>query len=159
MEQGWELLLNELDLSNEIRKNAKFEVLEQFDSYDDFPSKKVANMVQYINELLGVENKFTIVETTKEVYFPEINEIQHYTEYLNKVISLDDMSYLIERWEVGGGDSIIILPCEHISNGEESYFGEEELIGYYLVLYKRLLLKAPDGNALLYLLFQFLVLI
>jgi hypothetical protein len=151
MEQGWELLLNELGLSDEVRRNARLEVLEQFDSYDYFPLEKVSDMVQYINELLGVENKFTLVETTKYTYLPETNEIQDYTEFLNKIISLDDISYLIGRWEVGGGDYIIILPCEHILNKEESCFDGEELIGYYLVLYKRLLLKAPDGNALLYL--------
>lgn len=151
MEQGWELLLNELGLSYDIRQNAKIKVLEQFDSYDYFPPNKVLDMVQYINELLGVKNKFTFVETTKYVYLYETNEIQDYSEFLNKVISLDDISYLINRWEVGGGDFIIILPKEHIINEKESRFGDEELIGYYLVLYKRLLLKTPDGNALLYL--------
>jgi hypothetical protein len=151
MEEGWELLLNELGLNDDVRSNAKLEVLEQFDSYDYFPANKVQDMVQYINQLLNVENKFTLVETTNYIYLPETNEIQEYNEFLNKIISLDDISYLIKRWYVGGGDYIIILPCEHILNKEESCFDGEELIGYYLRMYKRLLLKAPDGNALLYL--------
>jgi hypothetical protein len=151
MEQGWELLLKELGLTDEVRRNAKLVVLEQFDSYDYFPLNKVPDLVQYIYELLGVENKFTLVETTKYIYLYETNEIQDYTEFLNNIISLDDISYLIERWEVGGGNYIIILPKEHIIDDEESCFGDEELIGHYLVLYKRLILKAPDGNALLYL--------
>ena len=151
MKQGWKFLLNELCLSDEVRKDVKLEVVEQFDSYDYFPLNKLSDLAHYINELLGVENKFTLVETIKYEYLPETNEMQYYAKFLNKIISLDDISYLIERWEVGGGNYIIILPSEHILSEEESCFDGEELIGYYLVLYKRLLLKAPDGNALLYL--------
>ena len=49
----------------------------------------------------------------------------------------------------------LYYPVEHIQTEEEYYLSEEELIEHYLVLYKRLLLKAPDGNALLYLYISF----
>jgi len=88
MEQGWKLLLNELCLSDEVRKDVKLEVVEQFDSYDYFPLNKLSDLAQYINELLGVENKFTLVETIKYEYLPETNEIQYYAKFLNKIILL-----------------------------------------------------------------------
>ena len=112
MEQGWELYLNELGLSDEVRRNARLEVLEQFDTYDYFPSNKVSDMVKYINELLGVKNKFTIVKALRDVYSSGVdNEIKHFIDFLHKVITLNDISYLIERWEIDVGEFTIILPC------------------------------------------------
>ncbi|OGO78336.1 MAG: hypothetical protein A2Y23_04885 [Clostridiales bacterium GWB2_37_7] len=143
MREGWELLLDVLGLSAEDNENARLEVLLKTDGrlYKD----KRNRVVEIIRDKLNTNDEFTIIKPPILGWSSESGSLNPFFEFLYKTISLSDISYFVERWEIDGGDWLVIVPGRFTPHIDDIYYYDEEFIGRYLTQNRSILLKSPDG--------------
>lgn len=145
MEVTWKILLDDIKLPYEIRKVADLIILEDFPL--GFPQKiQMTKIANYIKTFLKNKEGFVITKPNSIVMdLSGSSKLEHYSE----TIALDSISMLRDMWVREAGEYLLMLPDQFIPN--EVDFDSEEMIGRILIKAKRLLLKTPDGDKLLYL--------
>jgi hypothetical protein len=148
LREGWELVLNELGLSEEDNKNAKLDILLKLDG----SLRKAARtkVVEIIRDILGTDDEFTIIKPPCLGCSTESKNCRPFFDFQYKTINLSDIGYLVERWKIDGGDWLVILPGRFIPHIEDINYYDEDFVGHYLTLYRSILVKSPDGYDLMH---------
>lgn len=140
MSDSWEGLLNELNLPIDFRERSYLKVWDVFPL--GFPKRKqLTHLAENMKELLKAEKYFNIITF-------DYNDNNYY--YSISEILFDNMEVLREMWLSRAGKYILILSDKFIHDSIYTSSLEEEIIGRFLMLEEKILLKTPDGHELLY---------
>ena len=143
MREGWELVLDELGLSEEDNKNAKLDILLELDG--SLGKAARSKIVEIIRDSLGTDDEFTIIKPPCLGFTTESGSLNAFFEFMYKTIGLSDISYLVERWGIDAGDWLVILPGRFIPHIDDINYYDEDFIGHYLTQNRSILVKSPDG--------------
>lgn len=147
MEVTWKILLDDIKLPDEIRKVADLIILEDLPL--GFPkNSQMTEIANYIKKFLKGKEVLTVTKPSRIAMDSSGSpKLEHY----NETIALDSINRLRDIWIREAGAYILILPDQFIPDEVDFQFDDEEMIGRILIKVRRLLLKTPDGDKLLYL--------
>ncbi|MDN3451817.1 hypothetical protein QMA09_16630 [Planococcus sp. APC 3906] len=143
MENEWVQFLDIINLSPEMKRKAKLEVLLETDQ--EIPDES------FINQLgINLRKVYLIEESFQIVWIKRTKENVDLTYLKGKKVMFTDINIIKNLWGRFAGEYLLFLP-NHIDIKSVPMGDAEETIGLILSQFKNLLMKTPDGHEVLYL--------
>lgn len=143
MENEWVQFLDIINLSPDMKRNARLEVLIETDL--EIPDERFIH--QLLNNLRTV---YLIEESFQIVWIKRTKENVDLTYLKGKKVMFTDINIIKNLWGRFAGEYLLFLPSD-IDIKSVPMGDAEETIGLILSLLKNLLMKTPDGHEVLYL--------